>query len=100
MRRMPLGVRIRLCHPVENGSSGSGRETLAGVSRLQCFGTDAGPSCALAPTELFSYFMRQFASGYRPLFAHLTNYFDDDTFIRFQVYRSIYFSWPALQAAG
>jgi hypothetical protein len=45
-------------------------------------------------------FMRQLASGYRPTSAYLTSYFDDDTFIRFQVYRSIYFSWPAIQAAG
>src|SRR5215207_6612345 len=50
--------------------------------------------------RVIQLFMRQLASSCRPTFAYLTSYFDDDTFIRFQVYGSIYFSWPAIQAAG
>src|SRR5438045_658238 len=69
------------------------------VSRLQCLLGLGAPSCALASTALFSYS----CDNTHPATAqpsYLTSYFDDDTFIRFQVYWSIYFSWHAIQAAA
>src|SRR5215208_3070457 len=102
MRRMPLGVRIRLRHPVERTRRVPAAKLLPGFRVYSAYFGLARwhRHVPWRQPRAIQLFMRKLASSCRPTFAYLTSYFDDDTFIRFQVYRSMYFSWPAIQAAG